>query len=479
MKLTRIALAVATLSVSAGAMAHGYIYAPAERAALCKTNNQFVTDMPGINDNCGNATWEAQSTGEGPDGYPSATGPKDGQLASGGNIPLAGNLDTQTADRWVKHKVQAGPMNFSWHFTAPHRTTDIQYYITKRDWNPNLPLSRASFEDKPFCTWTNGTTVVNPQETMKCELPEREGYQVIFAKWDVNDTTASFHKVIDVMYEDGIVSEWINVVGSISPSQDLAAGSKVKARFFDASGERTDLEIALIINTDADGKKNLWSKALAEKINTSQSDIRAGQKNNKGEVIATEGLNAIYTRDGGKITRVIIEEQAAKSERFAEVTGVVESYTTKNGIVAMPVKARGDSDAVIKVSMYDSNNKPVHVVTGLLVFTESQEYGIDIVADIPNPGKHTLKMVATNSDGKEQEQTFVVDLKAPGSDDKVDFIFPQGKGTYKGATLVKQEKDGKVYECKSDMVAPWCNSASDLYYEPGVGLAWQKAWIQK
>lgn len=478
MKLSQIALALATLSVSAGALAHGYVLSPADRVVLCYPGAKGAPSVPGINDNCGSAQWDTAAAGEGPDGYPLA-GPADGQIASGGNIPLAGNMDVQTAERWVKHKVQAGPMKFSWHFTAPHRTTDIQYYITKADWNPNQPLSRESFEDKPFCSWTNGTQVVNPDETMECNLPEREGYQVILSKWDVNDTSASFHKVIDVMYEQGVVSEWSKHVGSISPNEDLEAGSKIKARLFDAGGERQDLEIVLDINNSEEGMKNLWSKAIAAKINASQSEIRAGQMNNKGEVNPAEGANSIYTRAESSIKNVVIEVQAAKVERFAEVSGIQDSYTTKNGIADIDFNARGHADATINVSMFDSENNPVHITQPVLVFTSSQNYAVSMPATITKSGKHTLKFLAKDGKGKEMDQTFVMDIQNADAGGSFDFTFPQGKGTYKGGTLVKQQKDGKVYECKSDMVAPWCNSASDLYYEPGVGLAWQEAWNQK
>ena len=478
MKLSQIALALATLSVSAGALAHGYIVSPADRVVLCYPGAKGAPSVPGINDNCGNAQWDTAAAGEGPDGYPLA-GPADGQIASGGNIPLAGNMDVQTAERWVKHKVQAGPMKFSWHFTAPHRTTDIQYYITKQDWNPNQPLSRESFEDKPFCTWTNGTQVVNPDETMECNLPEREGYQVILGKWDVNDTQASFHKVIDVMYEQGVVSEWSKHIGSITPNQDLETGSKIKARLFDAGGERQDLEIVLDINSSEEGLKNLWSKAIAEKINASQSEIRAGQKNNKGEVEPAEGANSIYTRDGGSITSVVIEVQEAKVERFAEVSGIKDSYNTKNGVAVIDFNARGQADATINVSMFDSENNPVHVTHPVLVFSSQQEYPVSMPVTITKSGKYTLKFLAKDGKGREMDQTFVMDVKDADAGEGDIKIFPEGKGTYTGGTKVKQSKDGKIYECKSNVVAPWCNSSSDLYYEPGVGLAWQEAWVAK
>lgn len=57
----------------------------------------------------------------------------------------------------------------------------------------------------------------------------------------------------------------------------------------------------------------------------------------------------------------------------------------------------------------------------------------------------------------------------------VDFIYPDGIGSYVGGTVV-QGTDGKRYECKLFPFSGWCNQ-SELYYAPGSGLAWTDAWI--
>ena len=56
----------------------------------------------------------------------------------------------------------------------------------------------------------------------------------------------------------------------------------------------------------------------------------------------------------------------------------------------------------------------------------------------------------------------------------VDFIYPDGIGSYAGGTVV-QGTDGKRYECKPFPFSGWCNQ-SELYYAPGSGLAWTDAW---
>ncbi|WP_119712357.1 lytic polysaccharide monooxygenase [Arsenophonus endosymbiont of Aleurodicus floccissimus] len=34
--------------------------------------------------------------------------------------------------------------------TQPNHTVSWEFYITKQNWDPNAPLTRDSFESKPF-----------------------------------------------------------------------------------------------------------------------------------------------------------------------------------------------------------------------------------------------------------------------------------------------------------------------------------------
>lgn len=61
----------------------------------------------------------------------------------------------------------------------------------------------------------------------------------------------------------------------------------------------------------------------------------------------------------------------------------------------------------------------------------------------------------------------------PTSSGPYQYVYPQGRGSYNNGDVVKSD-DNKLYKCK---VAGWCNSASELYYKPGSGLAWQEAWV--
>lgn len=186
-------LVLATLSIvsflSSTADAHTYV--TISRGQKCKA---------GQNSNCGLIIYEPQSL-EAPKGFPGA-GPPDGKIASA-NVPRFIELDQQSATRWHKTNVQQGSYSFTWQYTATHRSTGYQYFMTKANWNPNSPLTRSQFESAPFCN-INAEGAMPPMTvTHSCNLPSRSGYHVILAVWTVDDTAMAFYNVIDVQYGTG------------------------------------------------------------------------------------------------------------------------------------------------------------------------------------------------------------------------------------------------------------------------------------
>lgn len=202
MKVSKTCFALAALLSASGAWAHGYVSEPASRGYLC------TNDQGNQNKDCGAVQYEPQSV-EGGDGFPAyktessggsiVNAPKDGEIAGAGLATMS-PLNAQSDSRWHKHAMSAGKYSFAWTFTAPHRTKDWRYYITKPNWNPNKPLSRASFETTPFCVidGKNQIPALGKSQPHECNVPAREGYQVILATWDVGDTDATFYNVIDV-----------------------------------------------------------------------------------------------------------------------------------------------------------------------------------------------------------------------------------------------------------------------------------------
>lgn len=96
--------------------------------------------------------------------------------------------------------MSSGPNTFTWKLTANHATASWKYYITKPNWNPNAALTRDSFDLTPFCSVNYGGTQPPFSYSNSCNVPERSGYHIIMAVWEVADTPNAFYNVIDANF---------------------------------------------------------------------------------------------------------------------------------------------------------------------------------------------------------------------------------------------------------------------------------------
>lgn len=190
---------MSTTMIPVNVYAHGFVEKPISRAALC--NESYGS----LNLNCGNAMYEPQSL-KAPQGFPNF-GPVDGKIASAGGL-FEGVLDHQTTDRWFKNGMKGGRNTFTWKYTQAHFTNKWNYYITKKGWDPNKPLTRADFE--LISTVQHDGSQASNNLTHTVNVPtDRSGYHVILAVWDVADTPNAFYNVIDV-----------NLVNNITPDTE-------------------------------------------------------------------------------------------------------------------------------------------------------------------------------------------------------------------------------------------------------------------
>lgn len=188
-RLAKLVLVVALLvggltAFSASASAHGYVSSPGSRAY--KGSNLGGN----LNTNVGQAQWEPQSI----------EAPKNtfitGKLASAGLTQFS-LLDEQTSTRWHKSNIGTGPLSLTWTLTARHSTANWQYYMTKKGWNPNQPLDIKNFD---LIGQVNDNGAIPASSvTHNITVPtDREGYNVILAVWNINDTVNAFYQAIDV-----------------------------------------------------------------------------------------------------------------------------------------------------------------------------------------------------------------------------------------------------------------------------------------
>lgn len=485
MKLSKIALALATLTVASSALAHGYVQSPASRAYMCKL---------GQNVDCGTVQYEPQSV-ERTSGFPNGTLPPDGQLASAG-ISQYSQLDRQSLNAWTKTPMTAGAHTFTWYHTAPHKTTNWRYYITKQNWDPNKPLTRAQFESTPFCTVNGNGQAPAVTQNMNCNVPERTGYQVIYAVWEIADTTNSFYQAIDVDFGNGgsqtpdetpaVVSEWAKTLNGQISGNNLNAGDKVIARFFDANGEVVSMRTEMTISSDVQGDANQWSYDLAQKINAEQNDVRVGMKDEGGEVNPVHGANSVYVREGSALRSVAIsyEEQQAQVDENIAVSNVQYSKIVNgNATVSFHVNTQGDVNLEAHVMNHQGAEK------GYLK-QDMNNANQDVTMNLTNvtAGHHMLKYYATNKDGTLFAQDVINMMLEEdsastdtGTAGQYDYRFPENLSSYTAGTVVLQPKNGKTYQCKPFPYSGYCVQYKKAanQYEPGVGSHWQQAWVLK
>lgn len=478
----RSALTVCTSSMillsamlaSQTASAHGYVEVPPSRALLCQQ---------GSNINCGAAQYEPQSVGETFKGFPAGSGgaplqgPIDGKIASGGN-PSFSALDAQSATRWKLTEIKDRNFAFQWKYTQAHPATKHEYFITRTGWNPNESLKRASFESTPFCTVDGGHQLPVSGARHNCTIPEdKSGHHVILALWTVGDTDAAFHSVADVniLAEPSLPGGWSSV-GGIAPSSPLLVGDKVIARAFSANGENPAYSVEISIDTAQEGEPNNWAFKLAEKINATHKLVRAGVRDESGNIEPVKGTNGIYAQKESGVTgyQVQLKMEQDKEARLAVASQQAE-YVLDKGRAKVDFSIISNRKMDVEATLLDSNNKSVGSTTGQ-VNNGPLWLSIDVRS---NPGAHTLKLVGTTLDGRttlQDEQP--TNMTGEGAGVEHDFVFPEGISGYTAGTKVLQPKTNEVFECKPFPASGYCKQYSPTAngFEPGVGEHWHMAW---
>ncbi|WCM51784.1 N-acetylglucosamine-binding protein GbpA [Pseudomonas sp. WJP1] len=465
---------LSAMLASQSVSAHGYLEVPPSRALLCQK---------GVNTNCGAAQYEPQSVGETFKGFPAGIGgaplqgPIDGKIPSGAH-PSFSAMDAQSATRWSLTEIRDRNIDFQWRYTQAHPATKHEYFITRNGWNPNEPLKRASFESTPFCSVDGGHQLPVSGAKHNCSIPEdKSGQHVILGIWTVGDTDAAFYNAADVniLAEPALPGGWSSV-GSISAGTPLLIGDKVKARAFSANGESPEYSVEVSIDTVEEGSPNNWSFKLAEKINKTHTVIRAGIRNENGDIEPIRGNNTLYAQKESGVARyeVQLNMQEDAAARLS-VASLQPEFVLEKGLANINFNILSNRKMNVEATLFDESNKPVGF-TSAQVDSGPAWLALDVRS---NPGKHTLTLVGTTLDGRTTRQdTQVTQLTGEGAGADYDFVFPEGLGEYTDGTKVLQPKTNEVFECKPFPESGYCKqySPSANGFEPGVGAHWHMAW---
>jgi len=392
-----------TLTVMAGAAsAHGYIESPRSRSYECK-----------LRSTCGEIQYEPQSV-EGPDRYPDS-GPTDGKIASAG-IARFSALDAQSNNMWPRQKMDSGQNTFTWNLTAAHRSKDWRYFITKPNWDPNAPITRGSFESEPFCVNTNSSPSL--KESHSCNVPERSGYHLILAVWDVGDTSNSFYQVIDAEFSG-------NNQGPTTTQRPTTTQQPT---------------------TSQRPTTTRGSGGSQETTTTARDTIPA-----KG--MSVSGVDQAYSRGSNVAVNFNVSSPDTIRVRY-----FIKNKRTNSRVASGTFRLSADSKDV----------------TATIKQPKAGRYKLVVVGKTSD-GKRFVK----RSHFKIKDSATAKPATIPPKGSNYDHTFPENLRSYSAGTKVLQPKDGKVYRCRpfpySGFCGQWSQHATQL--EPGVGIYSQLAWI--
>ena len=254
---------------------------PACQAAIAYGGEQAIYDWNGVNQANANGNHQAAAP--------------DLKICAGGQEKFKG-FDLARAD-WPATAWSPGTdgkYEYRYNATAPHRSLNWKFYLTKDGWNPAAsPLRWSDLEQVaelgPDQIVTSGKTIY----TMKLSLPKRSGKHVVFSAWQRSDSTEAFYACSDVDFGGGSTPpgtpSGLKQIGQVSAAQDLPTGSQVKLRVFNGAGN--DLEtIALTLSAAAN--KAAWLSQLATRVNQTSAYVKVGSLQG-GAVVVPSGVTVM------------------------------------------------------------------------------------------------------------------------------------------------------------------------------------------
>lgn len=367
------------------AFAHGYVETPPARGYQGQLDKQTVGWTAALN-LYGNVITNPQSL-EAPKGFPQG-GPSDGRIASAnGGFGQIGDyvLDNQTSDRWKKTDINTGANTFTWHYTAPHKTTKWHYYMTKPGWNQNAPLNRDELELIGTIEHDGSSASNNLSHTIN--IPQnRVGYNVILAVWDVADTSNAFYNVIDVNVKNSEIPVLptkptnVKVTNVTKSTASLSWDAQTTSEKYNVY--RDGVKIATV-------KENLFEDS---KLNASTEY--------KYEIQAIGQAEKLSEKSDQIVAKTLSEDA---QEKPTAPSGLHSMGETDSTISLMWNKAT-HSSGIKKYLVYRDN---------ILIATTSNTHYKDKNLDASTKYKYTVKAVSVDGVYSEESNEITVSTKVP------------------------------------------------------------------
>ncbi|RYE73204.1 MAG: hypothetical protein EOO80_19345, partial [Oxalobacteraceae bacterium] len=205
---------------------------PACQAAIAYGGEQAIYDWNGVNQGAAN-------------GHHQAVVPN-GALCAGGQEKFKG-FDLARND-WPATSWSPGAdgkYEFRYNATAPHRSLNWKFFLTREGYVPEAAPLRWSDLDQVQELGPDRIVTVGKVYNMKLTLPKRTGKHVLYAVWQRADSAEAFYACSDVDFggtggTPAVIPSALKQIGQVAAVQDLPANSQIKLRVFGPQG--ADLE---------------------------------------------------------------------------------------------------------------------------------------------------------------------------------------------------------------------------------------------
>lgn len=270
---------LATLGAPSSAWAHGAPEYPIGRVYNCYKNPTLPACQAAVTDGGPQALYDWNGVNQGAANSRHQAVVPDGTLCAGGQTKFKG-FDLARAD-WAATPYSPGAdgqYELRYHATAPHRTLNFRFYLTRDSYSPTSGALKWSDLDlvaelDPQQIQTSGKTY-----TMKLNLPRRSGKHVLYSVWQRADSQEAFYGCSDVDFggvgtTPAVVPSAFKQIGQVAAAQDLPAGSTIQLRVFDKDG--ADLETTSLTLSAAAAKAD-WLARIAQQVNATSAWLKVG-----------------------------------------------------------------------------------------------------------------------------------------------------------------------------------------------------------
>lgn len=222
-----------------------------------------------------------------------------------------------------------GKYEFRYNATAPHRTLNWKFFLTRDGFDASARPLKWSDLDQVAELGPDQMTTVNKTYFMKLNLPKRTGKHVLYSVWQRSDSGEAFYGCSDVDFGgQGVtppsVPSSMKQIGQVSAAQDLPAQSKVTLRVFDKAGG--DLE-QISITLNAATAKVSWLTKIATQANASSAYVRVGALQG-GAVAVPSGVSVmdVYATHASASVSFALDTQLPSPSPTATTPPVAPSF---------------------------------------------------------------------------------------------------------------------------------------------------------